>query len=92
MFGFLIAGLVTALGILIILFKIGLRRVLYWEVPLDVFFTIGVPILMSGTYSGLMTAVFAGIGVSIGLRLLRSWFKVDDPDVFTKMRDKGWLG
>lgn len=92
MLGYLIAGMFTSLGILIILFKIGLRRVLYWEVPLDIFFTIGVPILMSGTYSGLMTAVFAGIGVSIGLRVLRGWFKVTDPDVFTVMRDKGWLG
>lgn len=91
MLGYMIAGLVTALGILIILVKIGLKRVLYWEVPVDIFFTIAVPLMMMGTYSGLMTAIFAGIGVSLGLRILRSWFKIDAPDMFVRMREKGWI-
>ena len=91
MLNFIIAGAVTALGILVILYKIGLRRVLYWEIPIDVTLTIGIPLLMAGTYSGMMTAVFAGIFVTIGLRVLRTWFRVDDPDLFAVMRDKGWI-
>jgi len=68
---FIIAGLITALGVLIILLKLSLRFALYWEVALDVLFTIAIPLLFAGTYSGLMTAVFAGIFISLGLRIIR---------------------
>ncbi len=88
---FFIAGMFTALGILIILIKIGIRRVLYWEVVVDLVFTIGIPFMFLGTFSGMMTAIFAGIWVSAGLRTLRWWFKVDDKDVIDAMRAKGWI-
>ncbi len=68
---FIIAGLITALGVLIVLLKISLRFSLYFEVALDVLFTIAIPLLFAATYSGLMTAVFAGIFISLGLRIVR---------------------
>jgi len=87
---FVLAGFFTALGILIILYKLGIRRVLYWELVIDATLTIGIPFLFAGTYSGMMTAIFAGIFVSIALRATRLWFRIDDPDIFAAMRGKGW--
>jgi len=91
MTSFIIAGLATAIGLLIIVFKIGVRRVLYWEVPIDIILTLGIPFAFAGTFSGMMTAIFAGIFVSLALRATRLWFRVDDPDVLAVMRQKGWL-
>lgn len=91
MMAFIIAGFFTALGLLIIIFKLGLRRVLYWEVPIDILLTLGIPFAFAGTFSGMMTAIFAGIFVSIALRAARLWFRIDDPDLIAALKNKGWV-
>lgn len=68
---FLILGALTALGIALIFIRIGLRRVLRFGAGVDVAISIGLLVFFAGTFSGLMTAAVAGIGVTAFLLLAR---------------------
>lgn len=63
------AGCLTAIGVFILLLKLGLRNVLPFEVFIDVGVTIGLSILFKGTYSGLMAAIIGGITLSLLLTI-----------------------
>jgi len=66
---FIILGFFTALGKYIILWKLfSLKKALYFEKWIDLFFTIGLPILFMGTFSGALLAVFSGLWLSLFLR------------------------
>ena len=73
----LITGMLTALGVWIILLKLGIRKVLNFEVPIDVTFTIGLVMYMAGTFSGIMTGVVAGIALSLLLALSKKMWGVE---------------
>lgn len=56
----------TAFGALIIVVKaIGLHLLMKTQVIWDVLFTIGVPMLFIGTFSGMATAIVSGVMFSI---------------------------
>ena len=55
-----LAGLITCLAVLFIMAKVGMRRCLAYDVPIDIAVTIGLAIAFAGTYSGLMAAVIGG--------------------------------
>ena len=56
----------TAIGYLIIVYKmIGRKRLVQTQILWDILFTLGLPILFIGTFSGLATAVLAGVMFSI---------------------------
>tara|TARA_R110001583_G_scaffold117970_2_gene269110 strand:+ start:1916 stop:2140 length:225 start_codon:yes stop_codon:yes gene_type:complete len=61
----------TAVGYFIIVWKmIGIPRLKKTQVLWDILFTIGLPILFIGTFSGLATAVLAGVMFSVFTSLL----------------------
>ena len=58
----LILSFITALSYIVVLSKIfGLGFVLRTQVFWDVLFTVGVPLLFTGTYSGMATGVLSGL-------------------------------
>lgn len=65
----IITGILTALGFWIILLKLNIRKVLNFEIGIDVMFTVGMVMFLAGTFSGIMTGVIAGITLSILLYL-----------------------
>ena len=59
-------ALFAAMGYYIILYKtIGKKKLAKTQTFWDLLFTIGVPVLFIGTFSGLATAVIAGVIFSI---------------------------
>ena len=64
--GIFTIALFAALGYYIILYKIlGKKKLVKTQNIWDVVFTIGIPILFVGTFSGLATAMIAGVIFSI---------------------------
>ena len=52
----------SALGFLLVLCRtLGFKRVMKWRKVLDVITTFGLPVLLIGTFSGMMTAFFTGL-------------------------------
>ena len=61
----------TAIGYFIIVWKmIGIDKLKKTQVLWDILFTLGLPILFIGTFSGLATAVLAGVMFSIFTSML----------------------
>lgn len=73
----LLLGIATAIGAWIIMFKLGIRKVLNFEVPIDVAFTLGLVAYLSGTISGAMIGVVAGIALSILLAMSKKLFGIE---------------
>lgn len=66
-----IAGLLSALGLLFLIFKFGIRRVVSYDIPIDVAVTGFLMWAFAGTYSGMMAAMIGGLVVSIVLYVLK---------------------
>ena len=49
-----------------------LKQVLYFDKWIDLFFTIVLPIMFHGTFSGMITAVFSGLFLSLYLLIAKS--------------------
>lgn len=80
---FVILGFFTALGKYIILWKlIGMPKILRIEKWVDLFFTIFLPMLFAGTFSGVLLAVFSGLWLSLMLRCTALFVK-PAPSLFT---------
>lgn len=78
---FIFLGFFTALGKLIILWKLfGIPKALFFERSIDLFFTIGLPILFMGTFSGALLAVFSGLWLSLMLRCTALFVKPVAPN------------
>ena len=61
----------TAIGYFIIVYKmIGRKRLVQTQILWDVLFTLGLPILFIGTFSGLATSVLAGVMFSLFTSML----------------------
>ena len=61
----------TAIGYFIIVWKmIGISKLKKTQVLWDILFTLGLPILFIGTFSGLATAVLAGVMFSLFTSML----------------------
>jgi|TARA_R100001443_G_scaffold9108_1_gene18637 magnesium-transporting ATPase (P-type) len=61
----------TAIGYFIIVYKLlGRKKLVKTQLLWDILFTIGLPILFIGTFSGLATAVLAGVMFSVFTSLL----------------------
>ena len=61
------AGLIAAAGLLFLLFKFGIRRVITYDIFFDVAITAILMVSLAGTFSGMMAALFGGLLVSIVL-------------------------
>lgn len=77
---FVILGFFTALGKLLVLWKLfGISKVLWFEKWIDLFFTILFPLLFIGTFSGALLAVFSGLWLSLMLRCISLFVKPTPP-------------
>lgn len=65
------AGLIAALGCLIILWRLGIRRVVGYILFWDIALTTLLVFMFIGTYAGMMTGLFAGVIISVVLTLVK---------------------
>jgi len=61
------AGLLSALGLLFLIFKFGVRRVIAYDIPIDITVTAFLVWAFAGTYSGMLAAMIGGLIVSVTL-------------------------
>lgn len=84
-----ILGFLFAVGKLIVISKVwGLPRALYFEKWIDVFFTLVLPLMFFGTYSGAILAIFSGLWLSVLLRIARIFISPITPDFILNRRNK----
>jgi len=83
------SGLILFIGVLIVLGKMprpNIKKLLGYELWIDVFVTLIFPMLMYGTYSGMVAAFVAGIAISVALRIAKHVLG------FTRYeRGRGWV-
>ena len=65
------AGLVAAAGMLFLLFKFGVRKVINYDIFFDIVITAVLMIALAGTFSGMMAALFGGLIVSVVLFIMK---------------------
>jgi len=68
---FLIVGGLTALGVILILFRIGIRRVLRWGATVDILLSGSLAWFMANSIMGIISAVIAGIFITGFLLIAR---------------------
>ena len=65
------AGLLSALGLLFLIFKFGVRRIIAYDIPIDITITAFLMYAFAGTYSGTIAAMVGGLIVSITLYVMK---------------------
>ena len=65
------AGLLSALGLLFLIFKFGVRRIIAYDIPIDITVTAFLMYAFAGTYSGMSAAMVGGLIVSITLYVMK---------------------
>jgi len=65
------AGLISATGLLFLIFKFGIRRVITYDIPIDIAVTALLIYAFAGTYSGMLAAMVGGLVVSITLFIMK---------------------
>lgn len=63
----ILAGTLTALAVLILLFKIGIRRVIKYDILIDILATAFLLVQFGDTFAGMMAAIIGGLLISIVL-------------------------
>lgn len=66
-----LAGLLSALGLLFLIFKLGIRRVISYDIAFDVAITGFLIWSFAGTYSGMFAAMIGGLLVSVVLFVMK---------------------
>lgn len=83
--GYLVAGAVTAAAIIFLLLKLDFKKVLYFEVAVDLIATVIFIIMFSGSYAGEMAAVSGAAFFSIFLYVSKRTMGYKKPSrLFTK--------
>ena len=67
----ILAGTIAAAGLLFLLFKFGVRRVITYDIFFDVAITAVLMFALAGTFSGMMAALFGGLIVSVVLFIMK---------------------
>lgn len=65
------AGLLSAAGLLFLIFKFGVRRAISFDIPLDIACTGLLMFLFAGTLGGMMAAMVGGLAISITLLIMK---------------------
>lgn len=82
----LILGFLFATGKFILLLKFfPIRKVLYFDKWIDLFFTVAVPIMLHGTFSGAVTAIFSGLFLSLYLLIAKAIVGCEAPNWIKRM-------
>jgi|TARA_B110000908_G_C9964975_1_gene318553 hypothetical protein len=67
------AGLLTAMGIVFLLYKVGFNKILGYDVIVDIVATLGLMYIFAGTYSGMMAAIIGGLFISVILIIAKKF-------------------
>lgn len=71
----LVLGVLTAVGFILVMNKIGLSKFLKFEWQTDLVITAVIAMLFVGTFTGMATGIVAGIAISLFLTLARKFKK-----------------
>ena len=66
-----LAGIIAALGLLFLVLKLGVKKVLGYDILIDIGITSLLMWSLAGTYSGMMAALIGGLIVSIVLFIMK---------------------
>lgn len=80
----ILAGLISAIALLLVCFKVAGRKVIGHDVVFDVLITGALMLALAGTYAGMMAALFGGLIVSVVLLILKKVTYSDQLQVTTK--------
>ena len=90
----LLAGFIAAHTLLLLCFKLGIRRVLCFDAAVDIFATLFLIWMFEGTFSGVMAGAAGGLVISLELMALKRWlgyerpvFDVDNKTIFWERVD-----
>lgn len=67
----LTAGIIAAAGLLFLVFKLGIRRVISYDLAFDIAITAVLMVSLAGTFSGMMAALLGGLIVSVTLYIMK---------------------
>ena len=67
----LLAGVIAAAGLLFLAFKLGMRKVIGYDIVFDILITAVLMASLAGTYSGMMAALLGGLIVSVVLFIMK---------------------
>ena len=67
----MLAGILAGLGLLLLIFKIGLRKIIAYDIVIDIAVTSLLMVSLAGTYSGMIAALIGGLFVSVVLWVLK---------------------
>lgn len=76
-----LSGILTAISVFVLLCFFDIRRVAGYHVWIDIFFSVGLVAVYAGTFSGMITAFFGGLTLSIMLLAVKylmgyaRWYK-----------------
>tara|TARA_R100001463_G_scaffold55910_2_gene107737 strand:+ start:70 stop:354 length:285 start_codon:yes stop_codon:yes gene_type:complete len=79
MFFYLIAGIASACAILFMLAKLNIKRVLCFDVLVDIGASIALIIMFAGTFAGMMAGILGGAIISIVLFILKKTIGYEKP-------------
>lgn len=68
---YLLAGIFSALAILFLLFKFNIKRVLAFDIAVDIASSALLIVLFAGTFAGMMAAVIGGAIISVVLYAMK---------------------
>tara|TARA_B100000902_G_scaffold66465_1_gene72872 strand:- start:1744 stop:2040 length:297 start_codon:yes stop_codon:yes gene_type:complete len=68
----ILAGALSAAGLLFLLFKFGIRRVINFDIPIDIGMTTLLMMLFAGTFGGMMAAMVGGLIISVTLYAMKA--------------------
>lgn len=68
---YIVAGVASAIGILFLLFKLDIRKVLAFDIFVDIGASVLLIVMFAGTFAGMMAAVIAGAIISIALYCMK---------------------
>jgi len=90
------AGLLSALGLLFLLFKFGVRRVIAYDIPIDIAVTAFLIYAFAGTYSGMFAAMVGGLIVSVTLFVMKKTMRREELRIVKTSkfpyRQPRWIG
>lgn len=95
-----VVAALVALGFFIIMFKLGLKRVLGYDLYVDIALTAILMFLFAGSFSGMVVALIGGLIISIVLLVLRKLIGMERYEDYTFdngktetvwVRYSGWL-
>ena len=85
----ILAGLLSAAGLLFLIFKFGVRRAISFDIPIDIACTGLLMFLFAGTFGGMFAAMIGGLVISVTL-FVAKYSCMSKPKSFPTAHSGGW--